>query len=140
MQNVLAYAGEIFGNIRIGIPQNGQPKTSEKCVPFPVVFPTICGEMLAPVQFNHQTGRCNVKIDNVVSNHPLPMDRDGKGVQKVVPEMAFLFGHAAPQVTGSWREFGVVAFHGGASLPSSVTFGDSFSQREKPLVRRMFKR
>ena len=41
--------------------------------------------MLRPIKFYHKFGRCNVKINNVISKGFLPMNSNGQLLQKIIP-------------------------------------------------------
>ena len=59
------------------------------CVPCPAVF----GIMLSSIHLNDYLQLRTVKIDNVIVDRPLSVDREWDVFQEAVPEPLFLFCH-----------------------------------------------
>ncbi len=67
--------------------------------------------MLRPIQLNSQLGFDTVKINNVVTQHTLPIKFYRIFPQKLIPQTALLASHVFSQLTGIWCKSGVVSCH-----------------------------
>ncbi len=62
-------------------------------IPFPIFFLRCIFVMLRAVEFYGRLCAVAVKINNIIPDYKLPMDRERQASQKLIPEFSLLFGH-----------------------------------------------
>ena len=68
-------------------------------------------KMLGAVKLNDETSLKTAKIHDIRTNDLLPIDRDRKRLQKIIPKTAFLFRHVSAEKTGIFCKKGVAVIH-----------------------------
>ena len=107
-QNVIADILKMLIDIAIGISQHGKTLLIQKAIPVPVIREAVRLEMLRSVKLDDQTRRINAEINDIGSNYKLPLHRYVQSLEKIIPQMPFLFGHVSPE---SLRVFGIDVRH-----------------------------
>jgi len=69
--------------------QGFQPQTVEILISTCLIFDLFIIKMLRPIQLNNQFRLITVEIHNIAANHPLPIELNRIGFQKVMPQMPF---------------------------------------------------
>ena len=90
-------------DVRIGITQDRKTQFLKGGIPLGVGFPAFLFKVLRPIDFDHQFCLRTTEINNIRTDHTLPMDGNRQCFQKTIPKTAFLRRHVAPQDAGIVR-------------------------------------
>ena len=96
-QNIQTNSVKFPVDLQIGVPQNGNPVRLKPLITHPVALGSFALKMLRTVQLNHRLFRRDKEIDDIPAKHFLPVDRQRKILQKIIPKMPFLSGHVLSQ-------------------------------------------
>ncbi len=84
-------------HITIGKPQYFQAVFLQHVCPLLIVCKGIMLAVLLAVQFDHQSGRRAIEINDVSVDRPLTIEPDRISLQEIVPKVLFLFCHFSTQ-------------------------------------------
>ena len=135
LPDILADAGKILPDVRIGVSQHIYAKAAQRGIPLGV-----CGNparviVLPAVERDCQLRVCTVEINDIVPDDLLPMKRDRQRLEKIVPQVPFFFRHVpAKPLRISRQPVIAVRIHAAPRflLLSRAGSRAAFSLRERP--------
>ena len=102
----------------IGKPKHGQVELFQKSRSLSILSDGFVLIMLRPIQFNHQICFGTIKINDIGADYLLSSEFYRITTEKIIPEMAFFFGHVFSQCFGIGNHAFVVLIH---DNPSDLT-------------------
>ena len=115
-QNIGTHTVIISVYLKIGIPQYTQTQAVKIVIPDLVCRLPGRFIVLGTIQLNDDFGFCAIEISDVISEHFLPVERNGKCFEKIIPKVPFLFGHVFSQLFCICGQLRIICFVHGRHL------------------------